>query len=104
MSQWESPMAGTLRVKVFGTNSQSRRLRKNGRNTQAEVIEKRVRKSHLDIIDEGYLYNQGCGRFTIKACTCSKCRKKSKRCKLFDYVDNDTSRSSKFYSWIFNKK
>jgi len=27
------------------------------------------------LIDEGYIYAEGCGRFRMEICQCSKCRK-----------------------------
>lgn len=27
------------------------------------------------LLDEGYIYASGCGRFRTETCTCSKCRK-----------------------------
>jgi len=27
------------------------------------------------LIDKGYIYAKGCGRFRTEVCTCSKCRK-----------------------------
>ena len=27
------------------------------------------------LIDEGYIYAKGCGRFRMEVCTCSKCRR-----------------------------
>lgn len=34
------------------------------------------------LIDEGYTYAPGCGRFRIGVCTCSDCRRKNKSIKL----------------------
>ena len=29
-----------------------------------------------ELLDEGYIYAEGCGRFREEICTCSKCRKR----------------------------
>lgn len=31
---------------------------------------------YQELIDEGYKYAPGCGRFRTEECTCTKCRKK----------------------------
>jgi len=30
---------------------------------------------YQELIDDGYIYSEGCGRFRTEICTCSKCRK-----------------------------
>lgn len=30
---------------------------------------------YQQLIDEGYIYAKGCGRFRMEICTCNKCRK-----------------------------
>jgi hypothetical protein len=70
--------SGALRIKEFGKNSASRKARKNHQIKLAEEIEARCLKEHLAIIDEGYIYAPGCGRFREEICNCSKCRKRNK--------------------------
>lgn len=73
----EEYYCGALRVKEFGKNSASRKERKNGNIKLAEQIEAKCLAEHTSIVNEGYIYAPGCGRFRAEACTCSKCRKKS---------------------------
>lgn len=30
---------------------------------------------YQELIDKGYIYAEGCGRFRVEPCTCWKCRK-----------------------------
>ena len=32
-------------------------------------------RKYQELINEGYIYAEGCGRFRMEACTCKKCRK-----------------------------
>lgn len=34
---------------------------------------------YQQLIDKGYIYAEGCGRFRTEICTCSKCRKKKQQ-------------------------
>ena len=58
MEQWEKPCWGSLRI------------------TNPKTLEKwKVNGEYDKLINEGYLYSKGCGRFRMFICTCSKCRK-----------------------------
>lgn len=60
MEQWEKPCWGSLRI------------------TNPKTLEKWKYNGEYDkLINEGYLYAKGCGRFRMFICTCSKCRKKN---------------------------
>lgn len=60
MEQWEAPAAGTLRI----TNPKTlERWKQDGR--------------YQELINEGYTYANGCGRFRMEICTCSECRRKN---------------------------
>lgn len=55
---FEKPMSGVLRI----TNpSTLKRWKASG--------------EYQKLIDEGYIYAEGCGRFKKNPCTCHKCRK-----------------------------
>ena len=57
----ESQAAGTLRI----TNPKTlERWKQNGR--------------YQELISDGYIYANGCGRFRVDICICSKCRNKDK--------------------------
>ena len=34
---------------------------------------------YQELIDRGYIYASGCGRFRTEICTCSKCRRKTNK-------------------------
>jgi hypothetical protein len=56
--QWEKPMFGSLRI------------------TNPKTLEKwKEIGKYQELIDQGYNYAKGCGRFRTEICTCSKCRK-----------------------------
>ena len=58
MIYWEEPMAGVLRI------------------TNPKTLQKWITNGkYQELIDEGYIYAEGCGRFRPKVCTCHKCRK-----------------------------
>ena len=38
-------------------------------------------------IDNGYLFNVGCGRFRTEPCTCCRCRKKNAGAKLTEVIN-----------------
>jgi hypothetical protein len=61
MIQSEQSYSGTLRIKNPKTLE---RWKKDGR--------------FKELIDEGYIYAKGCGRFRVDICTCSKCRSELK--------------------------
>ena len=49
------------------------------RITNPKTLEKwKQNGNYKELIDSGYIYANGCGRFRIDACTCSKCRRKNK--------------------------
>ena len=57
MEQWTAPLAGTLRI------------------TNPKTLEKWKRNGKYDeLINEGYIYANGCGRFRTEVCKCTKCR------------------------------
>lgn len=56
--QWEKPLWGSLRI------------------TNPKTLQKWKDNGEYDkLINEGYTYAKGCGRFRKEACKCSKCRK-----------------------------
>lgn len=58
--QTDQPCYGTLRI----TNPRTLEMwKKTGK--------------YQKLIDEGYIYAKGCGRFRMEICTCSKCRRAS---------------------------
>lgn len=58
MEQWTPPMAGTLRI------------------SNPKTLEKWIQNgSYQEEINDGYVFNVGCGRFRTEPCKCSKCRK-----------------------------
>lgn len=66
MNDWTPPDAGTLRI----TNPRTLQMWKDTGKYQK-------------LIDEGYIYAEGCGRFRIEPCTCHKCRKLINKLKKF---------------------
>lgn len=61
MEQWEKPISGTLRI------------------TNPKTLEKwKQNGDYQELLDEGYIYANGCGRFRMEVCTCYKCRRKNK--------------------------
>jgi len=34
--------------------------------------------SYQELIDSGYVFNVGCGRFRTEVCTCTQCRNRTK--------------------------
>ena len=60
--EFEKPMAGPLRI----TNPKTlKRWKANG--------------TFQKIINEGFFYGEGCGRFRKEICTCHKCRRYAKK-------------------------
>ena len=58
MFKWEPPMAGVLRI------------------TNPKTLAKwKESGEYQKILDKGYIYAPGCGRFRIEKCTCHKCRR-----------------------------
>ena len=58
MEQWEAPAAGTLRIR------------------NPKTLRKWMRLGWFqEKLDQGWLFNVGCGRFRKEPCTCTKCRK-----------------------------
>lgn len=58
-TQYDKPCYGVLRI----TNQKTlERWKANGK--------------YQELIDSGYIYAEGCGRFRTEPCTCSKCRNK----------------------------
>jgi len=46
------------------------------RITNPKTLEKwKQSGKYQELIDEGYIYAKGCGRFRAEPCTCHKCRK-----------------------------
>lgn len=46
------------------------------RITNHKTLERwKANGEYQKLIDEGYIYASGCGRFKKELCTCSKCRK-----------------------------
>lgn len=66
MTDWTLPDAGTLRITNPGTLQQWKDTGK-----------------YQKLIDEGYIYAEGCGRFKTEPCTCHKCRKLVEKLKRF---------------------
>lgn len=57
MEQWTPPMCGTLRI------------------TNPKTLERWIHNGmYQKELDEGYVFNVGCGRFKTEPCTCAKCR------------------------------
>tara|TARA_R110000803_G_scaffold50845_4_gene105413 strand:- start:231 stop:422 length:192 start_codon:yes stop_codon:yes gene_type:complete len=56
--QWEKPMWGSLRI----TNPKT-------------LLAWKESGKYQELIDDGYTYAKGCGRFRTEECKCSKCRK-----------------------------
>ena len=59
MEQWTAPDSGSLRL----TNPKTLQKWKDNGKFQ-------------ELLDEGYIYAKGCGRFRMFLCTCYKCRNK----------------------------
>ena len=60
--QTEQPVSGTLRI------------------TNPKTLEKwKQTGKYQELIDQGYTYAPGCGRFRIGICTCSDCRRRRKK-------------------------
>ena len=58
MEQWVAPDCGSLRI------------------TNKETLQKWIDSGkYQELINEGYIYAIGCGRFRKHICECSKCRK-----------------------------
>jgi len=58
MKQWTPPYCGTLRI------------------SNPKTLEKWIQNgSYQEELNNGYVFNIGCGRFRAETCTCSKCRK-----------------------------
>lgn len=62
MKQWEAPCYGVTRISNPKTLE---RWLNNGR--------------YKALIDEGYIFATGCGRFKLEICTCSSCRNRPKK-------------------------
>lgn len=46
------------------------------RITNPKTLEKWIHDGRFKkVLDEGYIFNSGCGRFRTEVCTCHKCRK-----------------------------
>lgn len=56
----EKPCCGTLRI----TNQRTLEMWK-------------ITGAYQKLINDGYIYAKGCGRFRMEICTCSKCRNTS---------------------------
>lgn len=83
MEQWETPMAGTLRIKNPKTLKRWIRLGWYQRE-----------------IADGYQFNVGCGRFTTEKCTCTQCRNRT-RPELRAIIKKYGDRMSLFEIWAF---
>ena len=70
MEQWTPPDCGALQI----TNPKTlRKWINNG--------------SYQQLIDEGYIFNTGCGRFKAVPCECIECRKPNTGKTLQDVVN-----------------
>ena len=57
MEQWTPPMAGTLKI------------------SNPKTLEKWIQDgSYQEEVNDGYMFNVGCGRFRTELCKCYKCR------------------------------
>lgn len=58
MSQWEKPMCGVTRIR------------------NPKTLERWIHNgSYQNLINAGFIFAVGCGRFRTEVCTCYKCRK-----------------------------
>ena len=70
MEQWEPPYCGTLRI------------------SNPKTLEKWIHNGkYQQELDDGYVFNTGCGRFKIEPCTCSKCRRPNSGKNLKEVID-----------------
>lgn len=76
MEQWEKPACGSVRIKNPRT---LKRWITNG--------------EYQSTIDEGYIFNVGCGRFRFEKCTCHQCRN-YKRANLQKIIDDYEKKNS----------
>jgi len=70
MEQWTAPVYGSLRLKNPKTLE---RWIYNGR--------------YQNLLNEGYIFYVGCGRFRPEPCQCTKCRKPNAGKILQDVID-----------------
>lgn len=50
------------------------------RITNPKTLEKwKETGKYQELINQGYIYANGCGRFRKEVCTCSKCRRKTNK-------------------------
>lgn len=62
MDQWEAPCCGTLRI------------------TNPITLQKWIDTGkYKALIDQGFIFGVGCGRFKQEICICSACRKRPKK-------------------------
>lgn len=62
MEQWQPPDSGTTRI------------------SNPKTLERWIHQGKFqELIDEGYDFYPGCGRFKTEVCTCHKCRTKSRK-------------------------
>jgi hypothetical protein len=60
--EYEKPMAGPLRI------------------TNPKTLEKwKENGKYKELMDKGYIYAKGCGRFRVEVCACHKCRRRDKK-------------------------
>lgn len=72
MEQWEAPYCGTIRI------------------SNPKTLQRWIDFGwYQERIDEGYVFNPYCGRFTIGTCVCTKCRdKRPNRDELIKILNN----------------
>lgn len=58
------------------------------RISNPKTLEKWIQNgNYQEELDNGYVFNVGCGRFRTEVCTCQKCRRPNTGIKLKEVID-----------------